>query len=494
MNRVVNLYVLRPAELVLKSAPVRRRMMDLLRRNLEAGLRRRRIPFTLHRTWDRFLLEAPEEAEAILSRLFGLRSFSPVIRLPSTELSVILERGREIFAPLVAGKTFAVRARRSPAVRLSSRAVERELGARLVEAGGRVDLTHPQITCHVDIREGETFFYHRRIPGPGGLPLGADGPTLVLLSGGFDSAVAAWTLMNRGVLVRFLFFELGGCAHRAGVLGVALKLFEDWMFGDEGAWVDILPGQAIVNRLRERVPERFWNVMLKRVFYQVARRVAEREGLLGFATGEAVGQVSSQTLKNLAALSAGFDSPVWRPLLATEKEAIIARAREIGTAAISERVAEYCAITPRKPATRTDPSRVMELETHLGGAAWYDELAARWERVWLRELDWVAVHHLEVSIDDPPPDAVWIDLRKDGPPLPVEALRFSPAELQRHLPRLDPSRTYVLVCPRGSLSADLAHLMRSHGLRAYAYRGGASRLLRHSSVPDNPHPSPRQES
>ncbi len=486
------LYLLRPAELVLKSTPVRRRMMDRLRRNLEAGLRRRGISYTLHRAWDRFLLEAPEEAEAVLSHLFGLRSFSPVIRLPSTDLSVILDRGKEVFAPLVAGKTFAVRARRSASVRLSSRKIERELGALLVEAGGRVNLDQPEVTCHVDVREGETFLYHERLPGPGGLPLGVDAPTLVLLSGGFDSAVAAWTLMNRGVPVRFLFFELGGCAHRAGVLGVALKLYEDWMFGDEEAWVDILPGEEIVRRLQDRVPERFWNVMLKRVFYQVARRVAERENLAGFATGEAIGQVSSQTLSNLAALSVGFDFPVWRPLLAAEKETIIAKAREIGTAPISERVAEYCAITPRKPATRTDPARILELEKHLGGNAWYDDLASRRERVVLRELDWVTVHHLEVSVDEPPPGAVWIDLRKEGPSLPVEALRLSPAELQERLPEMDPSRVYVLVCSRGSLSADLAHLMRSQGFRAFSYRGGAARLLRRSSVSENQHHPDRQ--
>lgn len=475
------LYLLRPAELVLKSTPVRRRMMRRLASNLKAGLRRKGISFTFQEQWDRFLLEAPPEAEAVLRRLFGLRSFSPIVRIPSTEKNVILDKAREVFAPHVVGRTFAVRARRSSPVMLSSREVERELGARLVEAAGKVDLTHPDVTCHVDIREGETYLFHERIPGPGGLPLGVDGATLVLLSGGFDSAVAAWEMMRRGVPVRFVFFELGGCAHRAGALGVALKLFEDWMFGDEEAWVEIVPGKPIVERLREEVPERFWNVMLKRVFYQVGRSIAEREGLVGLVTGEAVGQVSSQTLTNLAAVSVSFDFPVWRPLLTMEKEEILRKARDIGTASLSEKVAEYCAITPRKPITVGKPDRVLAYEDRLG-PSWYEELARASERVTLRDLDWLDIHHLEVSVDEPPPDAVWIDLRSEGPPLPVDALRLSPQELQQNLLSLDPSRTYVLLCPRGSLSADLAHLMRAHGFRAYSYRGGVKRLLRRAGV------------
>ncbi len=477
-------YLLRPAELVLKSAPVRRRMMRRLADNLEAGLRRRGIPYTLTRAWDRFVLEAPPEAEAVLRHLFGLRSFSPVERIPSVEMEAIIEAGVRKFSPLVKGKTFAVRARRSAAVALSARAMERELGARLVAAGGRVDLSRPEITCYVDVREGETYLYHARMAAPGGLPLGVDVPALVLISGGFDSAVAAWMMMRRGVPVRFLFFELGGCAHRAGAMGVALRLFEAWMFGDEEAWLDILPGQEIVSRIQERIPERYWNVMLKRAFYQIASRVAREEHLHGIVTGEAVGQVSSQTLSNLDALSVEFPYPVWRPLLALEKEEIVQRAREIGTAAISERVAEYCAITPRKPSTRVPPERVLDMEAALGGAAWYDAMASRRERVWLRDLDWMVVHQLEVSTDTLLPDAVWIDLRSEGPPLSGGAtvLRMSPGALRERMETLDASREYLLFCERGMLSADLAHLMRERGFRAYAYRGGTARLFRREGV------------
>lgn len=478
------LYLLRPAELVLKSTPVRRRMMRILAQNLECGLQRKGISYTLQRQWDRFFLEAPPEAESILRHLFGLRSFSPVQIVPTTTQLPILEAAERYFAPHVQNHTFAVRTRRSPSVALSSRAIERDLGARLVAAGGRVDLDHPEVTCYVEIRENHTFLYTVRVKGAGGLPLGVSAPVLALISGGFDSAVAAWSMMHRGVPVRFLFFELGGCAHRAGVLSVVLHLYETWMHGDEGAWIDIVPGKVMIDRLQDRIPPRYWNVMLKRIFYQVAYRIANEDGLLGLVTGEAIGQVSSQTLPNLYALSTGISFPIWRPLLTMEKEEIIQKSRDIGTASISESVQEYCAITPRKAATHVQPERILEMEAKLGGDPWYVHLASLKERIYLRDLDWTQVHHLEVSIDEPPPHAIWIDLREEGPSLPstAEVWRMRPIELRERMETLDPSKTYVLFCARGMLSAELAFLMRQKGLRAYAYRGGVRRLFRHAHV------------
>ncbi|MCF6192595.1 MAG: THUMP domain-containing protein, partial [Candidatus Hydrothermae bacterium] len=220
-------YLLRYGELVLKSRRVRDRMIRRLLANLEDAFRREGIPYALQRRWDRLILQTshPEAAERILSHLFGLRSFSRVQRDTPDSMEVLVERAEAYFREAVQGRTFAVRARRTHDVAWSTRQLERLLGARLVAAGGRVNLDRPEVTCHVDLRTDEVWYYFERNEAPGGLPLGVEPRALALVSGGYDSPVAAWRVMRRGVPLDFLFVALGGCAHLAPVLEVLDRLY-----------------------------------------------------------------------------------------------------------------------------------------------------------------------------------------------------------------------------------------------------------------------------
>jgi len=174
---------------------------------------------------------------------------------------------------------------------------------------------------HVEVRDDRAFFYTEAVAGPGGLPLGAEGRALALVSGGFDSAVAAWRMMKRGLALDYAFFNLGGSQHQRDVLRVA-------------------------------------KLLLKRLMLKASEQIAQELGVRALVTGEALGQVSSQTLQNLVVITEATELLVLRPLLGLDKEEIVAQARAIGTYEISASVQEYCALVPRKPATRAKLDRV----------------------------------------------------------------------------------------------------------------------------------------
>jgi thiamine biosynthesis protein ThiI len=192
-----------------------------------------------------------------------------------------------------------------------------------------------------------------------------------------------------------------------------------------------------------------------------------------------LGQVSSQTLRNLRALEGRLDLPILRPLVGLDKEEIIARSRDIGTYEISATVQEYCDIVPDKPATAAsvwnvaaDEQRVeIDFEKLLHGRVVLEA----------RKLDPNALAVADLEIDTIPVDAVVLDVRSitafrawhwPG------ALHMEIAEALRLVDRMERDKTYVAVCEIGLKSAHLAYRMRQAGLNAYNYRGGLKALLR----------------
>ena len=336
------LYLLRLAgEIAVKGRGTRLHFLHRLQGNIESALASTGVPYKIERDWSRFVVEAPRGAALeVLPNVFGISSLSAVERRPWDTVDDVIAAGEALFADRVAGKSFAVRARRGGDKRFipfRSADVDRALGARLRPRAARVDLTNPEVTVQIEIRTGEALFSTDAIPGPGGLPLGTEGRALALVSGGFDSAVAAWSILKRGVRLDYLFCNLGGGAHRDGVLAVMKLVAERWSFGYRPKLhaVDLQP---IVERLRSETDPRYWQVVLKRLMLHAANQVARLTRAEALVTGEAVGQVSSQTLRNLRAIDEVAELPVLRPLAAADKEEIVALARKIGTYELSAAV------------------------------------------------------------------------------------------------------------------------------------------------------------
>ncbi|MFP8952317.1 tRNA sulfurtransferase [Natrialbaceae archaeon A-arb3/5] len=332
--------LVRHGDLNTKSNRVKRHMEGLLVENLEALLADRSIPGTVERRWNRPLIHTDEahvaDATAAATDAFGVVSASAAVTT-STEKAVILDVLAETARECYDGGTFAVDARRADkSLPYDSEDLAREGGTTIWEAvedefDPEVDLDDPDLTFGVEVREDVAFVYLGRTAGPGGLPLGAQEPVITMVSGGIDSPVAAYEIMKRGCSIVPVYVDLGeygGIDHEARAMETVRTLsryapnFDMQVYKVPGGdTVDLLVSEMEQGRM----------LSLRRFFYRAAEVLAERVDANGIVTGEAVGQKSSQTVRNLGVTSRATTLPIHRPLLTRDKQEIVAQAREIGT-------------------------------------------------------------------------------------------------------------------------------------------------------------------
>jgi len=467
-----------------KARRTRMRFFRRLVSNLEAALKAHGIPYTLEPTWSRLYLETPEPAAAeVLARVFGVQSVSQVERRSWETLEDLVATGVEVFGEAVRGRSFAVRATRRgqrDRIGFDSTRIERELGRALLDAGaGRVNLSEPEVTAHVELEPGSAHLFFDKVRGHGGLPIGVEGRAVALVSGGFDSAVASWLMLKRGVQLDYVFCNLGGAAHRLGVLKVMKSIAERWSYGYTPRLheVDLAP---MVVDVREKVKPANWQIVLKRLILQAGGAVAHRGGRLALITGDAIGQVSSQTLQNLAVISqASTAMPVLRPLLGFNKEEILELARRIGIYELSAAVPEYCDLMPPKPNTRAALRDVLRDEARLDPDL-LNKLVDDRRIHDLRQVDPEALDTSVPEIDRIPDGATVIDLRS----APAYRGWHHPQALHLDLSHalaaylsFSRDRPYVLVCEVGLKSAHLAEKMREAGFDAFQFQGGIRGLM-----------------
>ncbi len=303
--------------------------------------------------------------------------------------------------------------------------------------------------------------------------MGVEGRAVALISGGYDSAVAAWMLLKRGVGLDYVFCNLAGSAYERAVLGVAKLLADEWSYGTRPK-IHVVDFEEPVRTLKEHVSESFWQVILKRLMYRVGERVAREVKAHAIITGEAVGQVSSQTLANLRAIDDSIAAPVLRPLVGFDKTEIIERSRQIGTYALSEKVREYCALTKEYPVTGTTPAEAAREEGKLDLSI-LDAPVAERRVLDLRDLDPTELVMPYLYTSEIPDDAVIIDARARSQYDPwhyPDAVHHEFWELYGGFKKLDRDRTYVLYCDLGLRTAQLAEKMQSAGYEAYSFKGG----------------------
>ena len=466
-------------EVFIKSRRTRSAFLSRLRNNLRNALEQLDVDASLEQGWDRIYVRAGDDSVLpALGRVFGISSLSPIDVETEADLEQIVEAG-ETFLDDVRGRTFAVRARRAGSHPFSSRDVMVQLGARLLDASAGVDLDDPEVTVHVEVRDDRAYMFSRRLPGAGGLPLGVEGRVVTLLSGGYDSAVAAWLMLKRGIAQDYVFCNLGGDAYERSVVQVGKLLADDWSYGTRPR-LHVVDFAEPLREIRANAGERYWQVVLKRLMYRAASMIGEELGADAIVTGEAVGQVSSQTLPNLRAIEPAADLPVFRPLLGFDKEEIIARARQIGSAGLSEQVKEYCAIAPGRPVTSARVDAVEREESRLDLGAVERAVADR-KVLDLRSLTATDLVAPYLYTEDVPEDAVVIDCRPEAEYRTWHlsgAQRRDEWDMLRKFDRLDRDRQYVLYCGHGIQTAHIAEKMQRAGYEAYSFRGGVTGVRR----------------
>jgi len=470
-------------ELTIKARGTRQRFTRRLTANLRDALSSTGEPFEVEGGWTRlyFHSDAPDAA-LVAARVPGISSISPVEATCPATLPEIVRTGADLFHERVRGHSYAVRAKRTGRHPFSSEQIQRELGAAL-NPGARVDLGNPEVEVEVEVRDETAYFFSQRVPGCGGLPLAAEGRALCLISGGFDSAVAAWMMLKRGVTLDYVFCNLAGDAYERSVVQVAKILADDWSYGTQPR-LHVVDFTAVLDELRRTSPPRYWQIVLKRLMYRAAQGIAGNR-ISGLVTGEAIGQVSSQTLVNLRAIEGAATLPVFRPLIAFDKNEIIDRARHIGTYAISAKVKEHCAIAPGSPATHASLGAVRAAEEGFSIEVLWQALRER-RTLELRRLGTADLVSDYLFADAVPAEAEVIDLR---PRAEWEAWHYPGADnreiwdLLANFRKLDAKRTYLLYCAHGLQAAQVADAMQKEGYNAYAYRGGVRPLREAASVP-----------
>ena len=483
-------------DITTKAPATRRRFIQRMRRNAREALNQLGIEHGITRTHNRIFVRVADEnlraAADALANVFGVQSLARVEEYPWSDLDDLVTTGVDLFSDFVRDRNFAVRARRVGERRripVRSEDLQRKLGAALLPGAKGVSLSAPEVTASIEVMAESAYFFRENTAGPGGLPLGCEGRAIALVSGGFDSAVAAWLIMKRGVALDYVFCNLGGRRHQLETLEVVKILADRWSHGTRPHF-HAIDFDAVSRNIQARVTTRFWQIVLKRLMVRAAEAVATDREAAAIVTGEAIGQVSSQTLQNLAVISSGGTVPILRPLVGFNKDEIIEYSRRIGTHDLSAKVAEYCAIVPSKPATRASLAQIEAEEARLDPAILERALAER-SSFDLRTLDLESLERPEIQIEEIPENAVVLDLRSkaafQGWHHP-DALFLDFPNALRSYRSMDPGRRYVLYCEFGLKSGHLAELMRREGMQAWHFAGGLKALVSYAKDQGIPTP------
>ncbi len=285
---------------------------------------------------------------------------------------------------------FCVRTRRSDkSFPSTSTQIDFEVGSRimgvLADKGLSVDIKGADFVLEVEIGPQETLVFDNRVPGLRGLPVGSSGQVLSLLSGGIDSPVSTLKLIARGCRVHSIFFDNRTFLGRGGYDKV-VRLARILNRYQGGGKLFVIPFQDIQVAIRDHCSDANRVVLYRRMMYRIAYALAEIKRCQGLVTGESLGQVASQTLENLAAVSCVVPMSVFRPLIGMNKQEIITQAKSIGTYDISiEPQPDCCSVfMPDHPATR---SKIKDLEA--------DERCFPWEELMARAMDAVETINLD---------------------------------------------------------------------------------------------------
>jgi thiamine biosynthesis protein ThiI len=233
--------------------------------------------------------------------------------------------------------------------------------------GARVDLDHAELTIYVEVLEKGFLLSLDRPPGPGGLPAGISGRVACLLSGGLDSPVAAYRMMKRGAHVIFVHFHSHPFVTRASQ-EKARELAELLTRYQSTSRLFLVPFGEVQREVVLAVPPPLRVVVYRRLMIRIAEDIAKSVRAEALVTGEALGQVASQTLSNMAVIDdAAASLPILRPLVGMDKEEIVHQAQAIGTYEISIQPDQDCCtlFTPKHPATKSTVGELEAAEVRL---------------------------------------------------------------------------------------------------------------------------------
>lgn len=343
---------------------------EVLRKNLERKLE----GFGVKRLHGKMLVELagspfPDEGRVFkkISETPGVAYFAPAVRVESDfgkikEAALVLAEGMN--------GSFRIKARRSDKkFPMDSREINEKVGeAVLGRFNLKVNLKDPDNTIFIEVSSEASYLYKRKLEGiGGGLPVGSGGRAMALLSAGFDSPVAAYLMMKRGVEVSFIHFHSYPYVSRSSI-DQARRLAERLGEIQGGLEFISFPFAEIQKKIIAKAPEKLRVILYRRTMLRIAEKLAGKIKAEALVTGDSLGQVASQTLRNMGVIEEAAGIPVLRPLVGMNKEEIISLARRIGTYDISSEPYDDCCsfMMPEKVETRAELGEVKKAEEIIG--------------------------------------------------------------------------------------------------------------------------------
>jgi len=360
------------SEIALKSSYVRRRLEQMLSDQIRFILHRKGYSgFKILRRFGRIYIEnIPDEASKHVAKVFGVASVMPAEKTVSKLESVINLAVEVARKNLNQGESFALRTRVIGQESYSSRDLAVKGGSsileQLSEMNIHVNLSDPDLTIHLEVRDKDAFAYTEIQKGVIGLPYGSQGKMVSLFSGGIDSPVATWMMMKRGASVYPLFMDQSPHVGQSYLKRAesSFKLLREYA-PSEQFQMHIASIGDVMDRILDSPEPRFSCILCKRSMYRIAEAFAESKKAKALITGESLGQVASQTLDNLYVLNSAVKIPVFRPNIGLDKVEIEAIARKIGTYKTTAKNVEGCTVVPRQPATKSTINKILKLEEKL---------------------------------------------------------------------------------------------------------------------------------
>ncbi|GAL11390.1 tRNA S(4)U 4-thiouridine synthase [Vibrio astriarenae] len=471
-------FIVKPhPEIFVKSESVRKRFTKILECNIRNIIQRRTESVAVFNRRDH--IEVTSESDQYFNEVIEILTTTPGIhhvlevkQSDFTDMHDIFEQVLELNRPNIENKTFVVRAKRRGKHDFTSIELERYVGGGLNQAveSASVKLHKPDVTVKIEIAGDKLNQVIARHKGLGGFPLGTQEDVLSLISGGFDSGVSSYLHIKRGSKTHYCFFNLGGPAHEIGVKQVAHYLWNKFGSSAKVKFIAV-DFEPVVAEILEKVDDGQMGVVLKRMFMRAGGMIAEKFGIQALVTGEALGQVSSQTLTNLRHIDVVTDTLILRPLINWDKEDIIDLSRIIGTEDFAKTMPEYCGVISRKPTVKAVKAK-LEAEEEKFDYSVLEKVVTEARVMDIRDIEkesQEAAPEVE-QVQDVTDNAIVLDIRspeeEDESPLEIDGVDV------KHLPfyklgtqfgDLDQQKTYLLYCDRGVMSRLQALYLQEQG-------------------------------
>ncbi len=455
-------------EIMVKGPKAKRQMLGQLYNNLLLILGRISEDIAVRKFSDKMEVVAPMayvvEVRQILMDTPGIEQILEAMQFDKIDsIDEIKVKVGEFTHQSIENKTFVVRVKRSGTHDFSSVDLEQEIGAYMLTKypNNGVDLHHPEVTIRLELLNNQLNIITDKYMGLAGFPIGTQGDILSLMSGGFDSTVASYLTMKRGLKTHFIFFNLGGVAHEIGVKQVAFYLWNKFGSSHRVKFISV-PFDDVLTEIFASTHETYMGVTLKRLMLLASEKIADEMGIDALLTGESVAQVSSQTLRNLALIDQVSHKLILRPLATTNKPEIVSIANKIGTRRFAENMPEYCGVISKNPIIHGSYKRMEREAKHFDytvlDKAVEDAVSINVDEILDDVMNNAAidvVHKLDDSM-------VVIDIRTEDTCIKTscKSIKIPFYKLKTEFKRLPNDKEYLLYCEKGIMSQLHAQYLR----------------------------------